>query len=113
MEPFINLCYQLMFGECTHLIVIPFTKQFLQGWAMEDNHKRVLNRYYQYEISQIIDALLKDLYNLKYASAFLRTLTGITYGNIGYGNFNVNVLYLDEMDLEKRKKAVEIFLAAL
>ena len=43
-EHFINTCERLMAEQCTHLIFIPFTKNFLKNWDMEDNSKRVLNR---------------------------------------------------------------------
>lgn len=110
MENFINACYQLMEGQCTHLIFIPFSQQFLKGWAMEDNNKRVLNRYYQYEVSLIIKGIL-DLYGVNYAGSLLKTYSiGSKCGKLKIGDSNIKVLILDEMNFEKRQQKVEAFL---
>lgn len=110
MEEFLNTCHQLLAAECTHLIVIPFSKQFVNGWNMEDNKKRVLNRYYQYEVSSIIDSLVRDFYGLEidHLESFYMSAK---YGYIPYDCNHIKVLYLDEMDFEKRKRLVETFLA--
>lgn len=108
MQHFINACYQLMEGQCTHLIFIPFSTKFLAGWEMEDNNKRVLNRYYQYEVSLIIKGIL-DLYGVK--KDILRTcIINYEVYTLKVDEHKIKVLVLDELDFEKRQLAVERFL---
>lgn len=55
----INLCRMLLGQQCTHLIFIPFSDKFFNEWVTENNGKRVLSKYYQYQVSQIMYGLLK------------------------------------------------------
>ena len=75
---------------------------------MEDNNKRVLNRYYQYEVSLIIKGIL-DLYGVK--KDILRTyITNYEVYTLKVDGYKIKVLVLDELDFEKRQLVVERFL---
>lgn len=54
VEQFISMCRQCLAKHCTHLVFLPFTKYTFKEWVIEDNDKRILNRYFQWSISQIM-----------------------------------------------------------
>lgn len=115
-ESFIHTCEHLMAEQCTHLIYIPFSTKFLSGWEMEDNSKRVLNRYYQFEVSQILNGVL-DLWHFKENKLKSKLkYKGNKYGYIYCRTHNHNtyppikVLILDELDWETRCDLVSKFL---
>lgn len=106
--------------DCTHIIFVPFTENMLKNWAMEDNNKRVLNRYFQWYVSQVMYGLLRLLnYNQK-------KLVGLTHGiNMGdiypekiYRDLGIDpklyrpikVLILNTSDFNKRNEIIEYFL---
>lgn len=111
-EHFINLCEELMAEQCTHLIFIPFSKDFLIRWEMENNSKRVLNRYYQFEVSQILYGIL-DLWNYKpnRIKSFFSKGKLNSIGTIQCRYRKIKVLILDEQDFETRKDLVKAFLS--
>lgn len=110
-DHFISCCERLMSEECTHLIFIPFTKDFLDNWEMEDNSKRVLNRYYQFEVSQILYGIL-DLWNFKPNWIRSKFLPGKSIrGTITCNGKKIETLILDEMDFQLRTEIVRKFLS--
>lgn len=114
-ENFLEICRVLAVKQITHLIFIPFTEYYLKNWEMEDNHKRVLNRYYQWEISEIMFSILYRLWGFKmlYNTYSENTLVE-TVGTISYTHHNtyytslVQILYT--LDLEERKKLIKSFI---
>ena len=110
-EHFINTCERLMAEQCTHLIFIPFTKNFLENWDMEDNSKRVLNRYYQFEVSQILYGIL-DLWNFKVnrINSFFSGGNLDCIGTITCCGKKIKVLILDETDFHTRQYLVSRFI---
>lgn len=114
-ESFITTCEHLMAEQCTHLIYIPFSTKFLSGWEMEDNKKRVLNRYYQFEVSQILNGVL-DLWHFKENKLKSKLkYKGNKYGHIYCRTpyrktYPIKVLILDELDWETRCDLVSKFL---
>lgn len=108
-QQFIDTCFQLLTEQCTHLIFIPFSKTFMKEWDMEDNNKRVLNRYYQYEITQLIWGIL-DLWGFK-KNRLQTFITGQTTGSISYEGNKVKILVLDTTNFDERLDTVETFLS--
>lgn len=110
IEAFITNCEALMERECTHLIFVPFTTKFLDEWEIEDNKKRVLNSYYQFQISQLIFGIL-DIFNFK-ESNIKTWVVGEKSGTITLpmSKKKIEVLILDELDFTKRTKIVKNFL---
>lgn len=110
IEAFITTCEALLERECTHLIFVPFTTKFLDEWEIEDNKKRVLNSYYQFQISQLIFGIL-DIFNFK-ESNIKTWVVGEKSGTITLpmSKKKIKVLILDELDFTKRTKIVKNFL---
>lgn len=110
IEAFITTCEALLERECTHLIFVPFTTKFLDEWEIEDNKKRVLNSYYQFQISQLIFGIL-DIFNFK-ESNVKTWVVGEKAGTITLpmSKKKIEVLILDELDFTKRNKIVKNFL---
>lgn len=109
IESFIGNCEALLSLECTHLIFIPFSLKFLNNWDIEDNNKRILNRYYQFQISQLIYGIL-DM--MGYRKLPLRSyLVESEVGKIQVKGNDISVLILDELDFEKRKQIVKRFIS--
>lgn len=109
-ESFLELCRALSGVQITHLIFIPFTEEYLKGWEMEDNHKRILNRYYQWEVSTIMFNILYELWEFKLKDMWLTHTEGtVTIDHQGK-NWTTKVLILQTMDLEKRKYIIKDFL---
>lgn len=48
-----------MMRDCTHLVFVPFTKKMIHSWKIEENNKRVLNPYFQWQVSEVMKGLLK------------------------------------------------------
>lgn len=110
IEAFITTCEALLERECTHLIFVPFTTKFLDEWEIEDNKKRVLNSYYQFQISQLIFGIL-DIFNFK-ESNVKTWVVGEKAGTITLpmSKKKIEVLILGELDFTKRTKIVKNFL---
>lgn len=110
IKAFITTCEALLERECTHLIFVPFTTKFLDEWEIEDNKKRVLNSYYQFQISQLIFGIL-DIFNFK-ESNVKTWVVGEKAGTITLpmSKKKIEVLILDELDFTKRTKIVKNFL---
>lgn len=109
IESFIGNCEALLSLECTHLIFIPFSLKFLNNWDIEDNNKRILNGYYQFQISQLIYGIL-DM--MGYRKQPLRSyLVEAEVGKIQVKGNDISVLILDELDFEKRKQIVKRFIS--
>lgn len=112
-ETFLELCQALSVVQITHLIFIPFTEEYLKGWEMEDNHKRILNRYYQWEVSTLMYRILYEFWGFQ-RSIFDTSI--YTMGDVKTDHngrvWNTKVLILKTMDLDKRKEAIDTFLSA-
>lgn len=107
IDSFCNLCKALT-KQTTHIIFIPFSKNFMNHWEMEDNNKRVLNRYYQFEVSQVIFGLL-DLWGYRNKWSYC-TNTVSDAGIITIEDKEIPILILDELDFNNRVSIVRRFL---
>lgn len=106
--------------DCTHLIFTPFMEDMLKNWEMEDNRKRVLNKYFQWYVSQVMYGLLRLLgYKQR---IILNLIKGINMGKIYpekiYRNLSIDlslykplkVLVINTQDFDKRNEIIKEFL---
>lgn len=118
IEHFIATCKMLLGKQCSHLVFIPYTKQMMKDFVIEDDNKRITNKYYQFEISKLMQGILEDLLGMKFithihtlGNGFLKKQTVLRYGAEAgiiesiYGT--TQVLILNEIDLELRKETIE------
>lgn len=108
-----GICNTLLDQQTTHLIFLPFDKEHMDKWEMENNNKRITNVYYQFQVTQIIYGILKNMGYRK--DKFLSWSVGQEVGYIRPRPDSVElpVLTLREMDFEKRKKYTKKFLQVL
>ena len=116
MEHFLQLCKMCLCEYCDKLIVLNFTPYMVDHWVMEDNKKRIMNKYFQAEISSIMLMILEN-----WGVYFSESITGgnlsffkiETYRHGGYklGTLesiygNVDILLINEPVLEIRKHII-------
>ena len=65
VEHFLELCKQLTNTYCTHLILLDFTPEMIKDWVVENNNKRITNKYFQIQISQLMKMVL-DLWGVQF-----------------------------------------------
>lgn len=110
----------VLLRDCTHIIFVPFMEDMIKNWNMEDNNKRVLNRYFQWYVSQVMYGLLRLL---GYKNTLIPKLTkGANIGEIYpekiYRDLGIDqklykpikVLVLNTSDFNKRNEIIEYFL---
>lgn len=109
-ESFLEICQALTGVQITHLIFMPFTYDYVKRWEMEDNNKRVLNRYYQWEVSTLMYRILYEMWGFKCYDVWPTHDIGSVTINHQDRNWTTKVLILQTMDLEKRKYIIKDFL---
>lgn len=118
MEQFLNLCQMCLTKQCTHLIFVPFTQSMFKGWITEDNGKRITSRYFQMEISRIMQMVL-DIWDFKYKGTvqstgkFFDTRSyddGLRYGEITSPYGTTKVFILNEVNLKNREELIQYIL---
>jgi hypothetical protein len=102
IESFIRTASNLLERDTTNLIFIPYTPMMLETWKIEDNNKRVLNRYFQFMISNIMEGVITKLY--PYKEGFFNKKEICTWSS------DIKELFLTSDDLQERKKQIEKFL---
>lgn len=112
-ESFLEICHALTGVQITHLIFMPFTYDYVKRWEMEDNNKRVLNRYYQWEVSTIMYHILYEFWGFQ-PSLFHNQSYDMGTVQIDHQGriWTTKVLILKTMDLEERKNIIDTFLGA-
>lgn len=58
IDAFLDICRDLTIQHCDLLIYLPLGIHTMKEWEMEDNNKRIQNRYYQLQMSNIMGDLL-------------------------------------------------------
>lgn len=111
-----NIVY-LLFRDCTHLIFLPFTDKMIETWSIEDNDNRILNNYFQWQVSLVMRGLLRLL---QYKSSILGDhgtikLSSGMINNLPYhsgidNNKSIKVLILDTEDYATRINRINRFL---
>lgn len=90
--------------------IYTITVKFLNEWEIEDNNKRVLNSYYQFQISQLIFGIL-GMFSFR-PSNVKTWVVGEKTGTITLpmSGKKMEVLILDELDFSRRTTIVKNFL---
>ena len=121
LEHFFELCKKCLVEQTDLLVVVGFTPYMVKNWVMEDNNKRILNKYFQAEISYIMRYIMEEwgfsfanpiptiyrrglmrdipLNNGQYYSNDITTIYGST-----------QVIWIDEPGLVTRKNIIEGYL---
>lgn len=60
MEHFFCQCKELMENQCDLAIFLPLSLSTYHEWPMEDNKKRIMNRFFQVQISSLMSELLAN-----------------------------------------------------
>lgn len=60
MEHFFCQCRELMENQCDLAIFLPLNLSTYHEWPMEDNKKRIMNRFFQVQISSLMSELLAN-----------------------------------------------------
>ena len=112
IEDFIEKCRVLTLSQCGKVIYVPYTKEHFTKWNIEDNGKRVLNKFYQAEVSAIIDWLIESYWECE----FISTIMGKTdnpifrlYDQEDHGLYT-DILVLKEIPHEDRMAVINRFI---
>lgn len=108
VETYLDISKKLSETFTTHLIMVPFTKEIMGKWEIEDNHKRVLNKYFQYKISNLMMSVLQDFIYSDLSMEY--HLIRKEYINKVVGNDKTKILFLYELDRVKRIQVINEFL---
>ena len=81
LEHFIGCCRASMEDQCDLAIFLPLNLCNYLNWEMEDNKKRITNRFFQIQISSLMGELLAD--------------------------WEISTLCLPSLDLEERKDQID------
>lgn len=110
VEDFIEKCKVLTLTQCPKVIYLPFTIQYFTEWNFEDNGKRVMNNFYQAEVTAIIDWLLDYYWDCKVLTVIngneVLTLEGEVQGKTLYSQ----ILVLREISHDTRLDIIDKFL---
>ena len=110
LEHALDVCWTLLGKQCTHLIYIPYSVNFLDNWVIEDNKKRIQSKYYQFQVSKVIDGIL-DMWGYKRDGWLNQKFMGIpNTGVLNIQGNEVKVLILDEVNYDARLDLVTRFL---
>lgn len=60
IEHFFCYCQELMENQCDLAIFLPLNLSNYKDWPMEDNKKRIMNRFFQVQISSLMSELLAN-----------------------------------------------------
>ena len=79
IEHFLELSKMVTLQTTDYLILVDYTMDMLNNWVIENNNKRIINKYFQMEISRIMSMIL-DIWGVKldnyYRTIRERTKTG-------------------------------------
>lgn len=107
IEDFIEKCRVLTLRQCDYVVYLPYTGKHFTEWNIEDNGKRVLNKFYQAEVTAIIDYLLGEYWHCE-IKAFIdgNPVMVLDDPKLGY----TPILVLSEIDHKKRMEIINSFL---
>lgn len=119
VETFLDLCLMCLNTQCTHLFIVPYNMTMFKHWITEDNNKRILSRYFQMEISTIMEMILK-IWGFRKDGTIRSTSkgffcsteyeAGISYGEISTPYGTTKVFILDEVNLNNREALISYVL---
>ena len=107
VRDFLKYCKQYTLADCSHLILLELTPNNMEDRSMEDNSKRILNRYFQVNISILMAEVL-----LYWGIVYDKSNSVYSTGTISspYKESKTRVLLLKELDYDTRCSIVKNFL---
>ena len=111
VRDFLECCKQYTLIDCSHLILLELTPNNMEDWSMEDNSKRILNRYFQVNISTLMTEVLLH-WGIIYDSSDSKNILNYSTGMISspYREAKTRVLLIKELDYETRCSIIKNFL---
>jgi ABC-type oligopeptide transport system ATPase subunit len=103
MEAFIGTCETCLSKECNALIFITYPNH-IGDWEIEDNKKRILNRYFQMQISQTMWGVLRE-WDLN-----MKVIPGGFRGTIQVAGVTLPICILQTTNLDERFRMANNFL---
>ena len=97
--------------------MLEFTQEMIKEWTMEDNNKRILNKYFQFEISNIMKSIL-GIWGCKLNHQNLLRKNWIMSDTLqkGYDLGTIDSIYgttkvivIQEANLELRQRIIKAF----
>lgn len=117
IDDFIEKCRLLTLIQCDKVIFLDFTLEAMKKWEIEDNNKRIKNRFYQSEISCIIWWILNywgsELTGIVKGDTPVFTITGKNIPSRKYPNLpecSTDILVVSELNYEKRIAIIDDFI---
>ena len=121
IEQFISLNRMLLAQQCDLLIFLRMLPEDVDNWVTENNEKRVLNNYYQVQMSSIMQDVLYYMgfkETSKYRSEYPMGLFNkplsinrpVSQGILGTPHGEVPVLIIQDLDLKNRIRIIERYL---
>jgi len=115
MEDFIEKCRILNLIQTTHLIFVEFTREYFTKWEMEDNGKRIVNKFYQEQMSEIMRSVIINHFGPPKYAGYIQgsehsNLVYVLNGSYNDEEFTTWLLVLQEMDHNSRIKVINQFL---
>lgn len=115
MEDFVEKCRILNLIQTTHLIFVEFTREYFTKWEMEDNGKRIVNKFYQEQMSEIMRSVVINHFGPPKYTGYIQgsersNLVYTINGSYNDEEFTTNLLVLQEMDHNSRIKVINQFL---
>ena len=108
VEDFIEKCRVLTLVQCENIIYLPYTPKHFTEWNIEDNGKRVLNKFYQSEITAIIDWLIDEYWHCEVVD-IIKGNPILLLEDPKYGQ--TPILVLKEIPHELRMEIIKYFLS--
>lgn len=119
VEDFIEKCKVLTLLQCDKVIFLPFTLEAMEKWDIEDNHKRIRNRFYQAEITCLIGWVI-EYWKAEFVSLIGKdNLVWGMSGNILTTSprhpskqqaYSTDILVVSELDYAKRLDIIDDFI---
>jgi hypothetical protein len=116
MDHFLELCKMCLCQYCDKLIVLNFTPYMVENWVMEDNNKRIMNKYFQAEISSIMLMILENWgvvfsNQVNVDSVNIFKSETYVYGGYKLGNLesiygDIDIVIINEPSLDIRERIV-------
>lgn len=120
VDQFIGLCKMLLNQQCDLLIFLSLLPEDVSNWVVENNNKRVLNTYYQVQMSTMMGDVLSYMgletefvFDSLKPGFFNKTIDlnrQVTFGNITTHNGVTKVLTIPDLNKEHRIKIIDHFI---
>ena len=120
VEHFLELCKMLLNQQCDLLILFDFPKYMIKDWVMEDNNKRIINKYFQHLIAEMMKDVLniwgchlehKNVFQPNFWNAAKIYEQGFSLGKVSSIYGVTNVLVIHEAKFETRQEIINNYLS--